>query len=177
MKVTNFIFLVLLVIGIGSCSGPTPRKVVAQTWLNINNITAHYSPSFFENLMAVKLKENITIIRNEAPTKGTAVEYVTQMVLDPLNESLKKVEKLPFDTETKPIIDASLEAYRYARTVVEKDYLAVAAMIDENQPADTIEMAVATLFEKHDTALQIRLDKLDSYVLPYAEKHKIHIKH
>ena len=111
--------LVLLTVAISllSCDAASPDKVVAQTWLNVNNITSHYSPNFFRNLQEMKSKDNITVVRNNELVKGTAVEYVKQYVITPVVEAQKKVEQLPAKEDTKEIITASLEVYKYGRAV------------------------------------------------------------
>ncbi|RAV28691.1 hypothetical protein [Sinomicrobium soli] len=176
MRLNKIILFLAFATAISSCTGPSPRKVVAQTWLNVNLVTAHYSPKFFTELRERKANNNITVYKDNAVTKGTAVEYVTQNVIGPLDEALKKVERLPVENDTKALIQASLEVFRYSREVFENDYLAIARSIDEKQPEDAIETAVDELFAKHDGAIQTRLDRLDSYAIPYAEKHNIPIQ-
>lgn len=167
MKTHKIILLLVLAASICSCAGPSPRKVVAQTWLNTNNVTTYYSPKFFKELMERKEKNNFTT------TGGTAVAYVEQYVIATVDESLKKVEKIPLKSDTKELIHASLEVFRYGKEVFETEYLDIAAMIDNEKPSEEIIAAIDKLFVKHDGAMQVRLDRLDSYALPYAKKHNI----
>jgi len=173
----RIIRLLFFAASICACAGPSPRKVVAQTWLNSNNITTHYSPKFFTELMERKAKNNITVFKDDTVTKGTAVAYVQQYVIATVDESLKKVEKIPVKPDTKALVHASLEVFRYGKEVFENDYLTIATMIDEKQPTETIEAAIDQLFAKHDAEMQARLDRLDSYAIPYAEKHNIPTHH
>lgn len=168
--------LIALVAGISSCTGPSPQKVVAQTWLNTNNITSHFSPKFFGTLLEMKSKGRITVFKNGETTNGTAVEYVRQNIIPQVNESLKKVESLPEKKETKELKAASLDVFNYGKEIFENDYVAIAKMIDEKQPADIIVAATVDLFSKHEAEMYKRLDKLDSFAIPYAEKHNIPVK-
>jgi len=171
--------LVLLIVAISlfSCNHqPSPDKVVAQTWLNVNNITSHYSSNFFRILQEMKSKDNITVVRNNEVIKGTSVEYVKQYVIAPVIAAQKKVEKLPEKEDIKEIITASLEVYKYGRAVFEKEYLAIALMIDEEKPEAEINTAIENIYIAHDPVMQEKLNKLDELVFPYAKKHKIPIK-
>ena len=170
--------LVLLTVAISllSCDGVSPDKVVAQTWLNVNNITSHYSPNFFRNLQEMKSKDNITVVRNNELVKGTAVEYVKQYVITPVVEAQKKVQQLPAKEDTKEIITASLEVYKYGRAVFENEYIAIATMMDEGKPEDEIYTAIEKLYIVHDPVMQKKLDSLDELIFPYAKKHKIRLK-
>ena len=170
------IMLLTVVISLFSCNRVSPDKVVAQTWLNVNNITSHYSPKFFRNLQEMKSKGNITVFRNDEVVKGTAVEYVNQYVITPVVEAQIKVEKLPAKEDTKEIIAASLEVYKYGKAVFENEYLTIATMMDEEKPEAEIYTAIENLYIVHDPVMQKKLDRLDELVLPYAKKHKIQIK-
>ncbi len=169
MKTHRIILLLGLAASICSCTGPSPKKVVAQTWLNTNNVTTYYSPKFFRELMERKEKDNFTT------TGGTAVAYIEQYVIATVDESLKKVEKVPVKSDTKELIHASLEVFKYGKEVFETEYLEIAAMIDDEKPLEEIHAAIDNLFAKHNGEMQIRLDQLDSYAIPYAEKHHIPI--
>lgn len=174
--IAKTIMLLTVVISIFSCNGVSPDKLVAQTWLNVNNITSHYSPNFFRNLQEMKSKDNITVIRNNEVVKGTAVEYVNQYVITPLVEAQKKVEKLPVKEDTEEIITASLAVYQYGKTVFENEYLTIATMMDEGKPEAEIYAAIENLYIVHDPVMEKKLDRLDELVFPYAKKHNIQIK-
>mgnify|MGYP000952645490 CR=1 FL=1 len=171
----KIIQLLIFAASICACTSPSPRKVVAQTWLNSNNITTHYSPKFFTELIERKAKDNITVFKDNTVTKGTAVAYVQQYVIATVDESLKKVENIPVKLDTKALIHASLEVFRYGKHVFENDYLTIATMIDEKHPTESIEAAIDQLFAKHDAEMHARLARLDNYAIPYAEKHNIPI--
>lgn len=176
MKKIYYIKCLLLIAlaGIISC-GPSPKKVVARTWLNTNNVTTYYSPKFFNELMEKKAKNNITVYKDGAVTKGTAVAYVQQYVIATIDENLKKAEGLSAKGDNKELIDTSLEVFRYSKSVFENEYLDIAEMIDEEKKSEEIITAVDELFAKHDGAMQTRFDRLDSLAIPYAEKHNIPI--
>ncbi|MBD1423213.1 hypothetical protein [Sphingobacterium chuzhouense] len=176
MKKIYYIKCLLLIAltGMVSC-GPSPKKVVAQTWLNTNNVTTYYSPKFFNELMEKKAKNNITVYQDGAVIKGTAVAYVQQYVIATIDENLKKVEDLSAKGDNKELIDASLEVFRYSSDVFENEYLDIAEMIDEEKPSEEIMSAIDDLFAKHDGEMQIRFDRLDSCAIPYAEKNNIAI--
>lgn len=171
-----FVLLTVLSLSLTSCNPVSPDKVVQRAWLNTNNITTRYSPKFFGQLRELKAKGNITIFKDKEVTKGTAVEYVNQMIIVPHNESLQKVEELPEKEDTKALKAASLELFRYSKEIFENDYLDIARMIDENRPDMEINTAIEDLFLRHDQEMETRLNRLDDQVIPYAEKHNIPIE-
>ncbi|MBC9797220.1 hypothetical protein [Sinomicrobium weinanense] len=170
------ILLSVLSVSLTSCNQATPDKVVQRTWLNTNNVTARYSPKFFGELRALKAKGNIIVFKENEAIKGTAVEYVNQMVIDPLNESINKVEGLPEKEDTKELIAASLDVFNYGKEIFENEYLDIATMIDEGQPEKAIDAAIEKLFVTHDENMQVRLLYLDELAISYAEKHNIPIQ-
>jgi len=175
---TNAVFIVLTVLSLSltSCNLVSPDKVVQRAWLNTNTITTNYSPKFFGQLLELKAKGNITVFKDNEVTKGTAVEYVNQTIITPLNESLQKVAELPENEDTKALKAASLELFRYGKEIFESDYLDIATMIDGERPEMEINTAIENLFLKHDLEMGTRLNRLDELVIPYAEKHNVPIK-
>lgn len=176
MKINKIILVLLLVVSLCSCTGTSPKKVIAQTWLNTNNITAYYSPKFFKGLIEKKAKNNITVYKDGTVTNGTAVEHVQQYIIATIDENLKKVEGISVKEDNKELVGASLEIFKYSRAVFENEYLDVAAMIDDEKPSEEIHAAIDNLFAKHDGEMTAKFDRLDSYAIPYAEKHNIPIQ-
>lgn len=177
MKYTlKTLVLIAVVLSLFSCNRVSPDKVVAQTWLNVNKITSHYSPNFFRLLQEMKSKGTINIVKNNEVVKGTAVEYINQIIIPSVDESLKKVEKLPVKEDTKEIINASLEVYKYGKAIFENEYLVIAAMIDEGKPEAKINNTIENLFAVHNPIMQKKLDRLDALVFPYAKKHNLPFK-
>ena len=175
---TNTVFILLTVFSLNltSCNPVSPDKVVQRAWLNTNNVTTNYSPKFFGQLRELKSKGNITVFKDNEVTKGTAVEYVNQLIIVPHNENLQKVEDLPEKEDTKALKAASLELFQYSKEIFESDYLDIATMIDKERPDMEINIAIEDLFLKHDPKMETLLNRLDELVIPYAEKHNIPIK-
>lgn len=146
------------------------QKVFDQTWLNTNHVSMYYSPKFFMELMERKEKNNFTA------TGGTAVEYVQLTAIAAVDESLKKVESIPEKPDTKELVQSSLDVFRYADEIFKTEYLEIAAMIDAEKPSEEINAAIDKLFAMHDGEMRKRFKQLDSYAIPYAEKHDIPIK-
>src|SRR5690606_17946698 len=92
INIVKIILPAILSAGFASCNRVSPDKVVEVAWLNANQVVAFYSPKFFGELRELKSKGNITVFKENKPIKGTAVEYVNQMVVAPFNESMQKVE-------------------------------------------------------------------------------------
>jgi len=176
MRSIKMIFLAALFTSLISCNQSSPDKTVQVAWLNANRVVAHYSPRFFGELRELKSKGNITVFKDNKTVKGTAVEYVNQLAVAPLNESMQKVKDLPEQEDTKAIKAASLAVFEYGKEIFENDYLHIAALIDEGQSAAEIDAAIEDLFAKYDPEMQARLNRLDELVIPYAEKHDIPIQ-
>lgn len=123
--------------------------------------------------MEKKSKNNITVYKDGEVIKGTAVAYVQQFVILTVDENLKKVEALSPNKDDQELIEASLEVFRYGKQIFETEYLDIAAMIDDQKPPEEIHAAIDKLFAKHDGEMQKRFERLDSYALPFAEKHNI----
>lgn len=176
MRPIKMIFLAALFTSLISCNQPSPDKTVQVAWLNANRVVAHYSPRFFGELRELKSKRNITVFKDNEVAKGTAVEYVNQLAVVPLNESIQKVKDLPEQEDTKAIKAASLAVFEYGKEIFENDYIQIATMIDGGRPAAEIDAAIENLFAKYDPEMQAKLNRLDELVIPYAEKHDIPIQ-
>ncbi|MGV3762943.1 hypothetical protein [Parapedobacter sp.] len=173
---TKTLFLSIVSYTLFACNQASPKKVVDVVWLNVNRVTANYSPQFFGELRELRASGGMAVAQNNEKIKGTAVAYVNQYVIGPLDESMDKIEKLPENEETKALIAASLEVFNYGKGIFENEYLSIAKMIDAESPASEIDAAVEKLFATHDEHMHGRLADLDELVIPYAEKHGVPIQ-
>lgn len=170
IKITLQLFMGLIFL---SCEQTAPRKYVERTVLNTNLVSGRYTPSYFNEVRELKKQGRIKVFKDGKMEKGTAVEYVMQNTIDPVDESIKKVKGLKKTEDTRDLIAASLDVFRYGRKIFENEYVSIAKMLDENRPQEEIDSAIQKIFETHDREMEKKLRYLDELAIPYAKKHNV----
>ena len=156
-----------------SCHQTSPREDLEITVLNTNLVTSRYTPSFFEELRELEKQGRIAVFKDGEMKKGTAVEYIMQNAIAPVDESIKKVGELKPKDDTKDLIAASRDVLQYGKEIFENEYRNIAEMLDANRSQAEIDSAIHKLFKDHDREMEKKLRHLNQLAVPYAEKHDI----
>lgn len=164
MKMTYCTFIGLLLLTFQACNRTTPERYVGATALNSNLVSAAYRPAFLKELIELKNKNGLP--------GATAVDYVNDRAVKPVEESIKKIKGLNKTADTKALIAAALDVMEYGRQVFKSDYLAIAQLIDAGKPQQ-IEAAIAAMYGKTEKGMIEKFDRLDNLALTYAKKHDV----
>ncbi len=163
-NILKYLSLILFVNLLFACSGESPDKVLQRATLNANNASTAYRPIYFREIMEQKSRG----ILNES-----AEEYIKSRTIKTIDEAIEKVKSLKKTTDNTDLIDASLSYLEASQQVFEKDYLDIARMIDKGAPGEEVEIAIDQLFERTESSLLDKQEKLTSASKAYAEKHNI----
>ncbi|QNL51667.1 hypothetical protein H8S90_08880 [Olivibacter sp. SDN3] len=148
-----------------ACNTTTPEKYISVTALNSNLVSSAYRPMFLEELMERKGKDQLA--------GTTAVDYVRDRALRPVEESMEKVKQLKETDDTQALIAAALDLMAYGKEIFESDYIAIAQLIDEGKPEEEIDAAITEMYAKTENGMAQRFDELDELALAYAQEHDV----
>jgi hypothetical protein len=178
MRINIKILLVLLVgVIFQSCNTASPRKYIEVAVLNTNRITRMYQPGFFSEMRELKNQNRLTVFENGKPKNGTAVEYVRQTAITPVEEYIAKVRVLKETDDTRDLLTASLDVLQYGKGIFESDYISIAKMLDEDKSQAEVDAAIQKLFETRDPEMEEKFKRLDGLAIPYAEKHDVPLEY
>lgn len=170
-----FLLITLLLLGT-SCNLTSPQKYIEVAVLNTNTATSQYRPIFFKLLHESKTKNAIIVFKDDKKiNNATAVQYVEEKISN-ITNNMAKVKKLKSTKETADLLNASLELQTYIKEVMSSDYISIANMIDESKPEQDITIATQKMFEKHDAAVNEKMQKMNTLALSYAKKHNIDLR-
>lgn len=173
MVITGFLIL--------SCNTDSSVKIFDVAVLNTNIINWSSRLKFFDELIELKEK-NLAYVADENSKikKGTIEEYVTQKVINPINENLNKLEALNKTDENKDLIEASVKLHQFSKNIFENDFLEITKMIDELPSGELsveilepIYLAIEKFYYTHITEMETLMVNLEELAIPYAEKHNI----
>lgn len=154
-----------------------PQEVFATIGLNANKISRSFERDFVE-IRQHKENGNIKIPAEDKKSMRPAscVEYVKYAFGMTLKGDIEKINKLRVNEETRPIINAALDMFRYADEIYEKDYPAIAKLIDEGKSDAEIDAAATQLELTKGPALDKKYNTTMDLLLPYAQKHGVKYK-
>lgn len=181
MTIRNTIFILGIIVSAltSSCNllDKTPEKVFDTVALNANKIPKDFTRNFKE-LRQQKANGSLQMPAEDGKSmrKVDCSEFVAYMYTKTFEADVENVQKLSVNEETKPIIDAALDMYRYADEIYKNDFPAIASMIDAEKPEEEIDAAIqqlndtkaAELYKKYETTMRL--------VIPYADKHGVEYK-
>lgn len=147
----------------------SPEEYFDKTALN-TNMLSRFGRSYFHTYQKY--------IKSGAGTDSfnTCEKYLKNYSIAFAERDLKKVEGLYPNTEAKPMIDASIDLYNYVLQSYKTDHLAIARMIDQNAPAESIDEAIRALDEKSYAGFSEKYDKLWRIAKTYAKNNHIELK-
>lgn len=147
----------------------SPEEYFDKSALNTNAIS-RFGGSYFYTYQKY--------IKGSAGTGSfnTCEKYLKNYSIAFAVRDLEKVKGLYPNTETKPMIEASIDLYNYVLQSYQTDHLEIARMIDRKAPAETINEAIKALDDKSYAGFSEKYDKLWTLAKTYAKNNDIEVK-
>ncbi len=153
----------------------TPEEYFDRAALN-TNLLMQFGSRDFKDLQARKLSD-LWVVENRKSKQGAPsyTAYIKSNQFSQINNAIEKIKDLKPTTETKPMIDASLELFGFVKQKYETDYIKIAGMIDAKAPQQDIDDAIASMEKESFSTIDGLYKKLMDIALPYAKKHGIKV--
>ncbi|MDR2234427.1 MAG: hypothetical protein LBE56_15045 [Tannerella sp.] len=167
---------IILLVFVVACNftGERPGKIFDSIALNANKIPRSFEYQFRD--MMIRKEDNSLIVvdyKTNEMKKATCVEYVASHYAIMFDSDLENIKSLKVTEETKPIIDAGLELFRFADEIYKNDFPKIAQMIDDGKPEEEIKAVVQELDETKGIELDSKYETMMDLMIPYADKHGV----
>ena len=143
----------------------TPQEYFSRAALNANAVAAFGSGYFrvhdCRNLPA------------GTPAAFNSCEKLLQNSIRQLESYIERADALYRTDETRPMIEAGLDLYRFVLDSYRTDHLQVARLLDAKAPAAQVEQALLALDTKSYAGFEQRYDKVWGIAEQYAKAHGI----
>lgn len=145
----------------------TPQEYFGRAALNANAVAAFGSGYFrvhdCRNLPA------------GTPEPFNSCEKLLRNAIRQLESYIERADALYRTDETRPMIEAGLDLYRYVLESYRTDHLQVAQLLDAKAPDAQVEQALQVLDAKSGAGFAQRYDKVWRLAEPYAKAHGIRL--
>ncbi|WP_163410715.1 hypothetical protein [Flavobacterium ajazii] len=180
MKIHKIIALVVLSTVLFSCNfftDSSPNRVFELIGLNANKIPQSFERVFKEYYQQ-KVNGTLQALADDQKSMrpSTCVEAVNFYYGNTFKEDIKKINSLSQTEETKPIIEAGIELFKYAQEVQTNDFPKIAKMIDDGKTEEEVNRAAKELDDTKGIELDKKYEKVMKLLLPYADKHGVEYK-
>lgn len=176
----SILFLMLsLLLPLNSCGlndKSYPEEVFEKVKLNSNKIPESFKKHFIEIRAHLKAGNLVIVTQQNEVRKINATEYVANHYVHLFDEDITDIKELKPDAETKNILAAALDMFRYADDIYKTDFPRIAKMIDDGKPDKEINAAIDELDRTKGPIMNEKYDKVHYMILPYANKHGIKYK-
>ncbi|MBO9673143.1 MAG: hypothetical protein J7577_06850 [Sphingobacteriaceae bacterium] len=164
------VMLMVVVFTITACkfSINSPEEYFDRAALNTNDISrfgTYYFQGYQRYLKVVS-----------GPGKVTSCEAYLKNSIDRAEKNLEKVKKLEPNPSAKPMLDASITLHNYVLTSYKAEHLKIARMIDQHEPEQEINKALAELDNSQYNAFIEKYNTLWKLAETYAKENKIEVK-
>lgn len=174
------LFLMLsLLLSLNSCGlgdKSYPEEVFEKVKLNSNKIPDGFRKHFTEIRAHLKAGNLVIVTPQNEVKKVNTTEYVANHYVHLFDDDIIAVQELKPDKETKDILAAALDMFRYADDIYKTDFPRIAKMIDDKKPDQEIDAAIDELDRTKGPILDKKYDKVHYMILPYADKHGVKYK-
>jgi len=176
-RVKSILTIIVVCILFVSCQKETPQKVVEKTVLKANLLTANYGIGYFEQLKELQKNEYLKYYDNDGEEySATFSQYLHKVTIPDLEKSLKDVQKLEVNEDSKELINTSIELFEFCIGFYKKDYAEIAYMYDEGKTQQEINMIINEFEAKSFQEFKEKNLKLDEAAKVYAEKKGVSLK-
>jgi len=176
-KIKNVLTIMVAFVLLVSCQKETPQKVVEKTVLKANLLTANYGIGYFEQLKELQKNEYLKYYDNDGEEyAATFSQYLHKVTIPDLEKSLKDVQKLEVNEDSKELINASIALFEFCIGFYEKDYAEIAYMYDEGKTQQEINMLINEFEAKSFQEFKEKTLKLDEAAKIYAENKGVNLK-
>ncbi|HWU51812.1 MAG TPA: hypothetical protein VN153_03265 [Tahibacter sp.] len=143
----------------------TPQEYFSRAALNANAVAA-FGSAWFRVHDCGNLPAN-------TPAAFNSCEKLLQNSIRQLESYIERADALYRTDETRPMIEAGLDLYRFVLDSYRTDHLQVARLLDAKAPAAQIEQALQALDAKSYAGFEQRYDKVWGIAEQYAKAHGI----
>jgi len=166
---TTLTFLLSLQLLTG-CEQPGPEKYFGIAVLNSHLVAGFANDGFQRELDQLSV----------APVKGRGDQTQPMKRTDVVNDrirfvegNLKKLKGLKETSDTREILQASIQLHEFILPVYRSEYQQLADMYDDCMPNDTIRDAAEAIHDKYSAGFEERYNALINSGKMFATKHKI----
>lgn len=176
-RVNNILGVIVVFIMLASCQKETPQKVVEKTVLKANLLMANYGIGYFEQLKELQKNEYLKYYDNDGEEyAATYSQYLHRVTIPNLERSLKDIQKLEVNEDSKELINASVELFEFCIDFYKKDYAEIAYMYDEGKTQQEINQLIKEFKAKSLEEFKEKNLELDEAAKKYAEKKGVNLK-
>lgn len=170
MKKLVFVFASIILLA--SCSH-TPREYFDQAALNCNLLYGFAGYEIKRDLVSVqeRLADEKTM-KMEPVTRASVVKEKLARV----EENYEKVKNLGSNDEAAEMLKASAALYEFVIPVYKNEYAQLAALYDENAPAEKIAAAEKNITDKYAAKFEELYNNVIKTGTAYAEKNGIEVR-
>jgi hypothetical protein len=163
--------LMLCVITAMACQMPaSPEKYFDAAALNAGAVS-HFGSDYFITALGYS--------KRTVATGASAGEYSYEQqigfAIQRVERYLKNVDGLLPTKDTKALLDASKDLFRFTLESYRTDHLQIARMIDRKAPQEEVAKAMEALDKKSYEAFLARYDRLYNIGTQYAKEHDIQL--
>ncbi len=176
-RVNNILGVIVVFIMFASCQKETPQKVVEKTVLKANLLIANYGIGYFEQLKELQKNEYLKYYDNDGEEyAATYSQYLHKVTIPDLERSLRDIQNLEENEDSKELINASIELFEFCIDFYKKDYAEIAYMYDEGKSQQEINQLIKEFKAKSLEEFEEKNLELDEAAKKYAEKKGVSLK-
>lgn len=152
-------------------STDTPKNYFDRAVLNINLMFG-----FADYVMSSQLEQPSVKVNDAGGSEPMKRVEVVESKISSLEENYEKVENLKVTADTKEMLTASLDLYKFVMPVYKNEYLQLAKLYDNGAPVKEIQALTNSIHEKYYGRFIEIYDRLIEAGKVYAEKNNIKVK-
>lgn len=176
-RVNNILEVIVVCILFMGCQKETPQKVVEKTVLKANLLTANYGTGYFKELKELQKNEYLKYYDNDGEEyAATYFQYLHRVTIPNLERSLRDIQNLEINEDSKELISASIELFEFCIDFYKKDYAEIAYMYDEGKTQQEINMLINEFKARSLEEFKEKKLELDEAAKIYAEKKGVKLK-
>ena len=158
---------------LASCGKPSPEKYFTTSVLNSNLLFGFAGEGMQKQLESPSSRLINASTGETAPEKR---EAVIDQKIAMLEDSYRKVKKLPDWKESRKMQDAAVALYEYVLPVYKKEYKELAGLYDNDASPAEISRKEKEIYDHHAANFEALFTTLIDAGKIYAEKHNINVR-
>lgn len=175
-KINNILGVIVVFIMFVSCQKETPQRVVEKTVLKANLLAVNYGIGYFEQLKELQKNEYLKYYDDGEEYAATYSQYLHRVTIPDLERSLRDIQKLEVNEDSKELISTSIALFEYCIDFYKKDYAEIAYMYDEGKTQQEINQLFKEFKAKSLEEFKEKNLELDEAAKKYAEKKGVNLK-
>ncbi|UTD14867.1 hypothetical protein HER15_04975 [Tenacibaculum mesophilum] len=176
-SIKNILGIIVVCILLTGCEKETPEKVVEKTVLKANLLTVNYGIGYFKQLKELQKNEYLKYYDNDGEEySATYSQYLHKVTIPNLERSLRDIQKLEVNEDSKDLINASIELFEFCIDFYKKDYAEIAYMYDEGKTQQEINQLIKEFKVRSFEEFKEKNLELEEAAKKYAEKKGVNLK-